>query len=450
MSFSPTEKQKQALKLLGTDATDICLYGGSRSGKTTLLTYAVVVRALKEPNSRHAIFRYHLTDIHTSVYLDTFPKVLAMISLDLRAQCRESKDKSALYTTLPNGSEIWFAGLDTAERAEKVLGREFSTAYFNEVSQLPYSSVLKAKTRLAQKNNLAKKSYYDENPAGTGHWSYKMFIEKVSPSTGKALETPQNYASMLLNPSDNLDNIDPQFLSLLEQFPDDERNRFLYGIFNSGIDGAIYNREFGQAEQEKRLGIFPHNPQFPVYTGWDIGVADKTAIWFAQFVEDWIYIVDYYENQFQSIQHYAEILKAKPYRYGLHFFPSDMSNRSWSTGKSRRETAIDLGIEPRIMPNLGHDDRINAVKEIFKRCHFDKNNCSAGLECLRNYRFEMNEKNGVYGQKPVHDWASDGATAFEPLALGYKELLGRPTPPIIKRTNAFIFDDLLEESSKNL
>jgi phage terminase large subunit len=102
------------------------------------------------------------------------------------------------------------------------------------------------------------------------------------------------------------------------------------------------------------------------------------------------------------------------------------------------------------MPNLAHDDRISAVKTIFPRCHFSRENAAQGLECLRNYRFELNDKSGVYGQKPVHDWASDGATAFENIALGYDSLLGKEPKKIIKRPEGIIFNDLLESANKKL
>lgn len=442
-----TLKQNEALDLLGSDATDIHLYGGSRSGKTTIILYALDIRALKEPYSRHCIFRYHLTDVYNSIFLDSFPKVLNLINPQIYKALRISNDKSALYVKFPNGSEIWFAGLDTADRAEKVLGREFSSIYFNEISQIPFSSVLKAKTRLAQKNNLVKKSYYDENPAGKRYWSYKLFIEKTNPKDNTPLANPQNYTSMLMNPIDNIDNIDNNFIKILEEYPQDEKNRFLYGIFNSGIDGAIYNREFGQAEQEQRIGNFDYNPKFPVFTGWDIGVTDKTAIWFAQFIQDKIYIIDYYENQFQGVEHYVSVLKDKGYNYALHFFPFDVKNSSWSTGKSRRETAISLGIEPRIMPNLKHDDRISAVRSIFPRCYFDKKRCADGLDCLSSYKTIFDEKKGVHGTTPYHDWASDGATAFENIALGYKESFYKPEKTEIKKIG-YTFNDMLKQTIK--
>ena len=54
-SFSLTNAQGRAMECLTGGATDIALGGGSRSGKTFLLVRAVLVRALRANNSRHAI-----------------------------------------------------------------------------------------------------------------------------------------------------------------------------------------------------------------------------------------------------------------------------------------------------------------------------------------------------------------------------------------------------------
>src|SRR5690349_24742953 len=103
------------------------LFGGSRSGKTFLHVRNIVARALKAPHSRHAIFRFRFNSVKNSVVLDTFPKVMRLAF----PQVSFKLDKTDWYVRFPNGAEIWFAGLDDKERAEKVLGMEFATVYFN-------------------------------------------------------------------------------------------------------------------------------------------------------------------------------------------------------------------------------------------------------------------------------------------------------------------------------
>ena len=139
-----TSRQKEAQAVLAGDATHILLVGGSRSGKTFLVTRNIVMRALKAADSRHVIFRFRLNHLVASVFLDTFPKVmrLAFPGVD---HATHVQDK---YVTFGNGSELWFAGLDDKDRTEKILGMDFATVFFNEASQIPWQSVTTALTRL--------------------------------------------------------------------------------------------------------------------------------------------------------------------------------------------------------------------------------------------------------------------------------------------------------------
>ena len=179
------------------------LYGGSRSGKTFIIVFAIIVRACKV-KSRHVMLRGTFNSIKTSIWLDTMPKVLSIAFPKLIYHL----NKTDYYLILPNGSEMWSWGLDDDKRVEKILGKECSTIFFNECSQLAYSSVQIALTRLAEKNSLKKKVYYDENPPSKKHWSYWVFIKKLCPIEIEPKEDPENYASMVMNPKDNMENID--------------------------------------------------------------------------------------------------------------------------------------------------------------------------------------------------------------------------------------------------
>ena len=146
-AFVKTAAQQRAIRLLSGPSRFVMLYGGSRSGKTFILVYAILVRALRAAGSRHAILRLHANTVRQSIRFDTLPKVvkLAFPGLGL------SESKVDQLIRLPNGSELWFGGLDTEERADKILGKEFSTIYFNECSEIGYEAVNTALTRLAQK-----------------------------------------------------------------------------------------------------------------------------------------------------------------------------------------------------------------------------------------------------------------------------------------------------------
>lgn len=241
-SFKMTVAQDKARDTLISDATHCALGGGSRSGKTFLLVRQVITRAIKSPGSRHAVFRFRFNHLKASVVLDTLPKVMRLCFPDLVG--RYNLDKTDWFITLPNGSEIWFCGLDDAERTEKILGMEFATMYFNECSQIPYFSITTAWSRLAQKtHNLNLKCFYDFNPPSKRHWTYRLFIEKKDPIDGQPKLKPLDYAFYLINPDDNKENLDPAYLEFLDGLPEKQRNRFKYGRFSDDGDGAMWTDE---------------------------------------------------------------------------------------------------------------------------------------------------------------------------------------------------------------
>lgn len=231
------DRQKEANHLLAGPQRHTLVYGGSRSGKTFLLVRAVVVRALKFPETRHAILRFRYNAVIKSVYLDTLPKVMRVCF----PQVPLTPHRQDGYVTLPNKSEIWFGGLDDDEAVEKILGNEYLTIYHNECSQIPYSSILMARTRLAQTApNATQRAYYDLNPTGTGHWTYKEFIEGKSPETGKPLANAGDFRQTYMNPDDNRDNLSKGYLDELDNLPEKQRRRFKEGKYVSEIDGALW------------------------------------------------------------------------------------------------------------------------------------------------------------------------------------------------------------------
>ncbi len=249
MTFALTERQQQAQRVLAGPATHCMLFGGSRSGKTFLLTRNVVMRALKAPNSRHAIFRFRYNHLRASVILDTFPKVMRTAFAGVEYQVHQQDG----YASLPGGSQIWFAGLDDKDRTEKILGQEFATLYFNECSQIPLTSVDTALTRLAQKATqqvegaepqpLRLRAYYDCNPPSKTHWTYRRFVEKRDPETRLGLPRPEDYEAFSINPADNSANLSPEYLRMLESLPARMRARFLEGRFSDANPNALFNEE---------------------------------------------------------------------------------------------------------------------------------------------------------------------------------------------------------------
>ena len=244
-----TAKQEEAQKVLAGNATHLMLFGGSRSGKTFLLTRNVVMRALKAPQSRHAILRFRFNAIKASIVMDTFPKVMSICFPGVNY----TLSKTDWFAELENGSQIWFGGLDDKERTEKILGMEFATIYLNECSQIPQGSRDIAVTRLAQQvtqiignrqdKPLKPRMYYDCNPPSKVHWSYRVFVEKRDPETKKSLANPEDYACFQINPQDNAENISAGYLETLQNLSSRLQKRFLKGEFADANPNALFHEE---------------------------------------------------------------------------------------------------------------------------------------------------------------------------------------------------------------
>lgn len=185
-----------------------------------------------------------------------------------------------------------------------------------------------------------------------------------------------------------------------------------YCSFEAAIVGAYYGKEMLNADTSGRICNLPHDPSVPVETWWDLGVGDTTAIWFVQRVHREIRLIDFYETSGEGLPHYAQVLQTKGFVYSRHIAPHDIEVRELATGKSRREAAKKLGITFQVAPRLSVDDGINAVRQLLPLCWFDETKCARGIEALRMYRRKWDEKNKVFQDFPLHDFASHPSDAF--------------------------------------
>ena len=247
-SYKANPGQRRLNEILRNDEiTRLLVISGARSGKTFELIRTLIARSIYAKDSRHAIIRKHFAEAKKFIWLDTFPKVLNICYPKLKSLIIENK--SDYFFKLPNGSEIWIGGLDDKERADKILGGEYNTIYFNEISEISYESIVIALTRLAMKNfkkdgkELINKAYFDANPTFKNHWSYKIFYEGIDPVTRLSIINKNNYAKIELKPEDNLENLPGQYIQELKNLTGNSRKRFYEGIYQEAVQGALWNEE---------------------------------------------------------------------------------------------------------------------------------------------------------------------------------------------------------------
>lgn len=238
--FAYTPAQQEALKKLASPAHHIMLFGGSRSGKSFVLCCSLAARALRSPGSRHAVIRRYCSTARSTIGMDTMPKVLRT---RFNGKLRWHFNRAENFFRFGNNSEIWLIGLEDGERADKILGKEFATIYFNECSELDYASVQTALTRLAQNSPpLINRAYYDCNPPGKDHWCFRVFMEKCDPLTGKRFPEPGDYCAMQMNPESNRRNLPANYIEkTLANLPAKQRQRFLEGQWQESGTETLWN-----------------------------------------------------------------------------------------------------------------------------------------------------------------------------------------------------------------
>ena len=188
--------------------------------------------------------------------------------------------------------------------------------------------------------------------------------------------------------------------------------------FEAAIIGSYYGRRIAELDKTGRITSVPHDPSLPVYTGWDLGIDDATAVWFAQIAGREVRIIDYLEARGRALTDIAREVLARKYTYAEHYLPHDVDTREMTSAKTRKETLQDLGLQP-IRPGskLPVQDGINAARNLLSKCVFDEAKTEKGLAALRQYRAEWDDKHKTPRKTPLHDWSSHGADAFRELAV---------------------------------
>jgi hypothetical protein len=191
--------------------------------------------------------------------------------------------------------------------------------------------------------------------------------------------------------------------------------------FEAAILGAYYGKELKFAEH--RITDVPYEPESPVYTAWDLGYHDDTAIWFYQVIMGEIHLIDYFSGSGLSVADYAKAVLEKPYKYEKHWLPHDARAKTLaSNGKSIIEQLSEhLGANKLdIVPSLSVQDGIQAARAAFFRMWFDREKTGDAVELLKQYQREWDDDKKAFRDKPRHDSTSHCADAFRMMAVAWQ------------------------------
>jgi phage terminase large subunit len=379
-----------------------------RAGKTVACINDLIKAALttQKPDARFgylAPFHAQAKDVAWD-YLVRYSAVVPGIGVNI----------SELRIDLPNGSRIRLYG---AENAERLRGLYLDGVVIDEPADIDprvWPEIIRP--ALADRQGWA---VWIGTPKGRN-----AFYELYAGARGRV-----DWFDLMLKASETGLVAKSELDDAKRSMSEDQYAQEFECSFDAAVPGAYYAKLIQQLEDDKRITRVAHDPALRVATAWDLGIGDSTAIWFAQTLGNEVRLIDYYEASGVGLDHYAKVLKEKRYIYRDHILPHDANAKELGTGRARVETLESLGIEGRVLPIQSVDDGINSARMLLPRCWFDAEKCGRGLEALRQYRCDFDEKLKAFKPRPRHDWTSHAADAFRYLAEGIEPERTKKKPP---------------------
>ena len=342
----------------------------------------------------------------------------------------------------PLKCEVLFRALDRPEDVKKLLSLELTGAYVNEAREIPKHVLDVLETRVGRYPSMLEGGaswsgiWMDTNPWHAGHWAAKLFA-KLGAKDGYALfRQPGGRAAN----AENVENLPEGYYDRLCVGKDKEWIKvYVDGLDAAGDEGAIFGPWIATLMERGGIRAFDH-PLDGVYTSWDLGHADATAIWFWRINTDRrIDVIDHYENAGQGLNHYLDVVDAKGYRYAHHWLPHDARARTLATQQTVLEQCRERwrnGAPVDLTPDIGLDDGIGAARwlleqsiRIHERCDKAARLDQSGIDALRGYRFGWDSGSQCFTRTPIHNWASHTADAFRYLAVVAKVAEAQTRPP---------------------
>lgn len=198
----------------------------------------------------------------------------------------------------------------------------------------------------------------------------------------------------------------------------------MYCDWTSSLIGAVYGDEITRLTREKRFAPVHFDPTLPVFTAWDLGFADSSAIIHLQRRGNQMCVIHYEEHTLTSLPEILAKLKAHPWagNYSEHYGPHDLNVTEYGSGNSRWQIADRLGFSFEVVPNWSIEDGIESVRALMPHMWINDQPQSGGdrlVDILSNYRMEFDSDHRTFKVKPLHDWTSHGADALRMLAVAF-------------------------------
>ena len=369
-----------------------------RAGKTVMMINHMLRSALMNPlpNSRYAFLSPTFKQGKATAwdYIKTYAGKIPGTKFN----------ESELRCDLPNGARITILG---AENDQALRGIFLDGCVFDETQSIKptiFPEIIRP--ALADRKGWC---VFIGTPKGRNYF-YELYEQ--------AREN-KDWFSCVFKASDTKILDDEELKAAQEVMSKDLYEQEFECSFQAAITGSYYGHIIESLAKEGRVGDVPYDDNLDVETWWDLGLNDSTSIWFAQRYKGEIRLIDYYENSGFGLDHYIDIIDQKGYDYSKHIAPHDIKVRELGNmGKSRLESALELGIAFEVAPKVSIEDGIEAVRKQLPNCWFDKNKCKTAIEYLKAYQKRWDDKNQCFRNKPLHNFASHCADSFRTGIVG--------------------------------
>jgi phage terminase large subunit len=400
-----------------------------RAGKDeTTLHHTAIAASLRPGNYAHCLPEYaqgrrviwESVNPHTGVRRidEAFP-------LDLRTHTRDQ----LMQIELTNGSTWSVIGSDNYNTS--LVGTSIAGIVFSEYALANPSAWAYARPTIEENNGWA---VFISTPRGRNHCYDIYKYAGVTPGWFCELLTVEDTGALT---SEQLAEALAEYKSLYGDAGDGQFRQEYYCDFSAAFSlGAYYAAEMAAVRREDRIQPVVPPEGARVDRAWDLGMRDDTSIWFYSPVGGQLYVYACLSASGASLEWWAgrieELYAEHGWQHGVDWVPHDAKVRELSTGRTRVETMQRLGLAPRLAPDAGLQDGINAVRRTLPLCVFHPRCEEVGLAALEQYRREWDDEKKAFRQQPLHDWTSDRADAFRYLSMSWKPAPLREvkTPPL--------------------
>lgn len=391
-------KEFKVLFDLDSDLRHIVLYGGRASGKSTSVALSLLILGMNKK------LRILCTREVQNSIADSVHKLLADLISKYKLNTWEvQKD---IIRNKQTGSEIFFKGLHNNSQSIKSI-EGIDIVWVEEAQSVSADSI---NTLVPTIRKTGSRLIWTFNRLTENDPVWELIVKKADDRTFVQKINSDAIESLLSK----------EIVEEREKMRIDNPEMFEHvwlGEPMTAKTGSVFGKQLAQARSEGRITKVPYDASTGVYTAWDLGIGDSTVIWFFQVVGREIHFIDHYEGSNEDLGHYISHIQNKPYQYTTHFLPHDSKARELQTGMTRVEFFNNHGIYniEVLRPtnfSLGQDDIDLVARPKFSLCWFDEEKCQRGLECLRAYHYEYDNKNKLLRNKPEHDWSSHSSSAF--------------------------------------